>query len=506
MTERLALPRWRHVLCVYPYRRELSGVGFFPPLGLEFIAAVIEPCAKALDIVDLRREKGRTVDFLQPETDLVCFSVNWDRERDFLQEEIRSVPREVPVLIGGRHATEDPEHWLCEFPNVHAVVRGDGEEAMEEICQGVPFEKILGLSYRRNGDILHNPNRKSAPVRDDLYPSRHLRRHKYEVGIKGTGTGILIDSVSASRGCPFNCSFCSFSRNPWGEKREWSARSPESVVDELGRIEAPVVGFTDDLFTFDMDRVERICDLILERGIRKKYLINARLEIARRPDVLRKMEQAGFLLLMLGIESTQDRTLRSMHKGFDTARIREYFDGLRDTSMILHGYFIVGNIGESAEEMLGTAAFARELGVDSVAISTLRVAPYSGLEELVASTPGYHVAPNGKIYSDGCSVKDLRRIRRRIYREFYTTGQILRFVNKAVRNGALRMLPTVLPRLPRIVWHSAMKQRRHAKRREREAIQLSPLPPLEALKGDSARPAQPDTDRPEVPVHSSTDE
>ena len=67
---------------------------------------------------------------------------------------------------------------------------------------------------------------------------------------------------------------------PWGYKRQWSARSPESVAEELARIEAPVVAFTDDLFTFDMDRVDRICDLILARGIRKKYIINARLEIA----------------------------------------------------------------------------------------------------------------------------------------------------------------------------------------------------------------------------------
>ena len=70
-------------------------------------------------------------------------------------------------------------------------------------------------------------------------------------------------------------------------------------MEELAQIKANIVVFTDDLFTFDMDRVEQICDLILARGIRKKYLINARLEIARRPDVLRKMERAGFVLLML---------------------------------------------------------------------------------------------------------------------------------------------------------------------------------------------------------------
>ena len=222
-------------------------------------------------------------------------------------------------------------------------------------------------------------------------------------------------------------------------------------MEELAQIEAPIVGFTDDLFTLKMDRVEQICDLILARKIRKKFLINARLEIAKHPKVLRKMEQAGFVLLMLGIESTCDRTLRSMGKGFDTQRIREYCSVLRKSSMVLHGYFILGNIGESIEEMLQISTFAHELGLDTIAISTLRVSPHSGLEELVASNPGYHVAYNGKVYSDQCSCIELRQLRRRIYKEFYSASQVLQLLRKGIANGALRLLPGVLLRLPKII-------------------------------------------------------
>lgn len=363
---------FQHVLCVYPYRHELNRAGFFPPLGLEYIAAVIEPHAQALDIVDMRKEKGRTKDFLRPKTDLVCFSINWDRDAEFLREEILSLSPEIFTIVGGRHATENPEFWLSTYPNVDAVVRGEGEEAIEDFCRGVPLEEIAGFSYRRNDMIFHNPNRKLSSVKEDLYPVRHRRRHPYEAVFEGIDTGILVDTLSSSRGCPFNCSFCSFNRNPWGEKRPWSARSPESVVAELDQIEARLIILADDLFTFDIDRVERICDLILARGIRKKFLINARLEIAQRPDVLRKMERAGFAMLLLGIESAHDKTLHSMKKGFDIKRIRKYFEVLRDSSMIIHGYFILGNIGESVEEMLRIPSFAHELGLDTIAISTLR--------------------------------------------------------------------------------------------------------------------------------------
>ena len=461
---------FRHVVCVYPYRRELSSAGFFPPLGLEYIATVIEPYASRIDVVDLRKEMGATNDFLREDTDLVCFSINWDRDAEFLREQIRSVPPQIFTLVGGRHATENPEYWLSAFPNVDAVIRGDGEEAMEEFCQARAFEQISGLSFRRDGQIYHNLIHRLDRVRDDFYPNRRLRRYTYELCVENISTGLAVDTVAGSRGCPYKCKFCSFNRNPWGEKRKWSGRSPESIVDELAKIKAPIVGFTDDLFTFDMDRVERICDLLLTRGIQKKYVFNARLEIAKRPEVLRKMECAGFVMALLGIESAHDKTLRSMGKGFNTAQICEYFKVLRDRDMILHGYFILGNIGESVEEMKQITPFAHELGVDTLGLSMLRASPHSGLEELVENNHGYHIAESGKIYSDHCSLKELRELRRRLNRNFYSTSQVLHLLHKGRRIGAAKFLPQLLLRLPWFSWHLAMHYSRRAKRRKSRKI------------------------------------
>jgi radical SAM superfamily enzyme YgiQ (UPF0313 family) len=131
---------FNHVLCVYPYHHELKKSGFWPPLGLEFIASVLYPYTRTLDLVDLRKETGSTKDFLRPDTDMVCFSVNWNRDAETMRKEILSVPPGVFTLLGGRYSTEDPEHWLTTYPNVNAVVRGDGEEATEELCRGIPLE------------------------------------------------------------------------------------------------------------------------------------------------------------------------------------------------------------------------------------------------------------------------------------------------------------------------------------------------------------------------------
>ena len=430
---------FQHALCVYPYRKDLKKFRFIPPIGLELIGKVIEPYARKLDIIDLRYEYKRTSDFLRPETDMVCFSLNWQRQVKRLRKEIISIPPGIFTILGGRHATEDPEGWLKSCPNVDAIVRGDGEEVIEDLCKGIPLENIAGLSFRNGGGITHNPVRRLGPLKDQLYPNRSLRRYTYEVEIGNINTGVELDMFSASRGCPFNCAFCSFNFNPWGEKRNWSGRSPESIVDELAQIKAPLIGFTDEIFTHNMDRVERICDLILDRGIRKKYIINARLEIARRPDVIRKMELAGFAMFLLGIESAQDKTLRSMRKGFNTAKIREYFDVLRGRPILLHGYFILGNIGENVAEMKQIVPFARELGLDMIVLCILRNNPHSGIDELVDQNPGYHIAPDGRVYSDHCSVKELRRLRRSLHRKFYSRRQFLRILDKGRRSGLLKL-------------------------------------------------------------------
>ena len=448
--------RYRHILCVYPYRVELSRSVHFPPLGLELIAAAIRPFADSLDVIDLRKESGRTVDFLRPDTDLVCFSVNWDKEGEFVREEIRSVPAEMRTIVGGRHASNDPERWLADCPNIDIVVRGDGEEAAVEIARGEKLDGMPGISFRHGGGISHGPARHPGPVDDDIFPDRAMRRYVYKVPAYSRVGVVALDAVASSRGCPFNCKFCSFDRNPWGAKRNWSARSPESVVRELEQVSAKHIIFVDDNFTHDMDRVGRICDLLIERGIRKRYAVNARVEIARRPDVLRKMERAGFSVLLLGVESTQDRTLKSMRKGFDTKRLREYFRVLRKSKMVLHGYFILGCIGETEEEMLEIAPFARELGLDSLGLCTLRNNPYSGLDELVAATPGYHMSELGDIYSDDIPRERLGAIRREICKAFYfDRGQIWQMVRKLIGNRLVTL--GMLARLPGFL---LMKKRR----------------------------------------------
>jgi radical SAM superfamily enzyme YgiQ (UPF0313 family) len=402
---------------------------------LEYVAAALRPHAERIDLVNFRHQRRpSTQPFLRPETDLVCYSINWPEDLERIRDDINALPPGVMTILGGRTATENPRYWLDACPNADAVVCGDGEQAIAEIAAGRPWSEIAGLVRRGpDGQLVFNPPRDNVPLDDDLMPARALRTHAYYLTSKGVSTGIKIDQVAGSRGCPFNCRFCSFAINPWGVKRCWTPRSPESIVREIEQIDADLVMFVDDVFTYQPDRVLAICDLLIAKGIRKHYIVNARLEIAKRPDVLDKMKQAGFVAMLVGVESTQDATLKSMGKGFTIAQVRERFEVLRKSMMVINAYFIVGNIGETEEQMLSTASFARSIGVDLVHVSRLRNEPHSGLSELIQQTPGYHISADGSVYSDAYSAAHIADLRKQIDRRFHTPWQVARVVIKLAR-------------------------------------------------------------------------
>jgi len=446
--------QYKNALCIYPYKQELKTVGFLPPIGLEYVASAIENIVESVRIIDVRYEKKPPSSFIDKNTDLVLVSHNWDVEEEFVKGIINSIPRNITIIVGGRYATEHVNELFAEIPRIDGIVRGDGEEIAREIVQKGISPDIDGLSFRSNGKIVHNKNRELEAVPSDYYPNRKLRRAKYMVTLDEFTSDIQMDLMLGSRGCPYNCKFCDFKFNPLGEKRKWSVRRPESVVAEIKTIEADVIGFADDIFTADMDWVERICDLIIKEGIKKKYVVNARLEDAKRPDVLKKMYEAGFMAFLLGIESAHDKTLESMNKGFTTAKVREYFAVLRQFNFIYHCYFIIGNIGETKDEMLDIVNFSHELGIDTLGLSILRATKYSPLKDMVKELDDYHVEEgSGKVYSDTISIAELQQIRRNVNASFFTISVILRILRKLIIHRLL-----TLGRVYRIIMFAMRKK------------------------------------------------
>jgi len=430
--------KYKHALFLNPYieRSATNAMMLFAPTGLEYVATSAKDCVDRVTLLDLRYEKDlsesdKLLDFISKGIDIVCVAIGWNRQIEEICDLLNRMPQNIPLIVGGYTATEMVEELFQRCPKIDIIVRGEGEETIKDILSGVAPEDILGISYRTKGGVVHNKNRPLSNVDTLAFPDRSLRRNEYRLTLNGLSVANLsFDTVLSARGCPYNCKFCTFTLNPLGQKRTYSARSVESVVDEIERISAGIILFSDENFSLDPKRAEEICDLIVARGIKKRFIAQTRIEIAKYPGLLEKMVKAGFKTLLIGIESPHDRILAQLDKGFDSAMVRKYFSVLKKYPLYYHGYFIYGNITETEEEMLYIAQFAKEIGVDSITFLKLRIEKFSPLREIVDKTPGYHIASNDALYSDAYSYDDLKKIGRRIKFAFYNPSRFLHMAKR----------------------------------------------------------------------------
>lgn len=466
--------KYKHALFLNPYTESSanSTMMLFPPTGLEYVATSAKGLVDKITLLDLKYEKDLSntenlLALISSQIDILCVSIGWDRQLDEICLMLNRVPDNILIVLGGYKATEKVEELFKRCHTVDIIVRGEGEETIQEIFKGHSLKNIPGISYRQNGLIVHNPNRRFPDVNSLIPPDRSLRHNEYFFRLNGIKIANLsFDTVLSARGCPFSCKFCTFSLNPLGQKRNYAARSVNSVVNEIQGLKAGVVLLSDDDFFVDPKRAEAICDLIIARKIKKRFLSQARLDIAKYPLLLEKMVKAGFKALLIGIESPHDWILKQLNKGFDQAAIRKYFAVLKKYPIYYSGYFIYGNIGETEKEMLYIGEFAKEIGIDSIACNKLRIENFSPLRELAEKTPGYHVTARGELYSDAYSHAALKKIGRRIKFSFYTPSRYLKILWKnifVIKFFSFREIASFLSTAPRLFLSVILRERRRGR-------------------------------------------
>jgi anaerobic magnesium-protoporphyrin IX monomethyl ester cyclase len=463
--------KYKHALFLYPYGVKKTTTAsinrLFPPTGLEYIATSAKGFAEKITLLDLRYEKElstteKLLSFIRKEIDIICVSIGWDREFEDICSLLNLMPDDITLVVGGYKATEQVEELFNICPGIDIIVRGEGEETIREILADMPRQDILGISYRKDGNIYHNDMRPLPAIDIVSYPDRGLRKAEYRLSLYGRNIiDLKFDTVLSARGCPFNCKFCTFSLNPLGQKRPYAERSISSVVEEIELMDADIILFSDDNFATNHKRALSICDEIIKRKIKKRFLAQVRIEIASHPVLLAKMVKAGFKMLSLGIESPHDHILTQLGKGFNSADIRKSFRVLRRYPIFYHGYFIYGNIGETKQEMLYISQFAKELGVDTIACNKLRADKFSPIREMLKSMPQYHLTKKGEVYSDTYSHSALKKINKKIKFEFYTPFKIMKIVNKFIRARFItfRELPSLLIVLPSVLRHTISRER-----------------------------------------------
>jgi anaerobic magnesium-protoporphyrin IX monomethyl ester cyclase len=382
------------VVLIYPYfRSQRDRSPFrFPPLGLGYIASHVRNHGLSVGLVDctFKSEDSvvRTVRGMNPSIigiySMFSLSASTFRLAGLLRDDCDL------LVAGGPLPTVFPEDYLKAFD---VVCIGEGEQTMLELAEtGLKQRKlssIKGICLRTShqsstADESSTRTLARPPIRDldsipfparDLFDNTEYREYfRKRFGREET-------SIITTRGCPFDCDFCSrpiFSNN-------FRARSANNVVDELDQISElgyDSVWFADDCFTLIPSRVLQICQGIKNRSVDLKWECLSRVD-GFTLDMAKEMKAAGCERVFFGIESGDDGILRQMNKRIDVDQARKAVEAATEAELKAAGFFILGYPGEDDSTILRTIKFATKLPLDYASFSLPYPIPGTGLYDKV---------------------------------------------------------------------------------------------------------------------------
>jgi anaerobic magnesium-protoporphyrin IX monomethyl ester cyclase len=331
------------------------------PLGLSYIAAVLEKNGLEVRVLDLlvsqySEEKLRRcmAEFRPEVVGVTAVTMNYPTSSNTLKL-CKRFDENVVSVIGGPHVTFCAEQTLREAPWIDIVVRGQGEYTMLDIASGKRPAEIDGLVFREDGGMVTTRNRPWIENLDELpFPARHLfPLSKYRAFNAG-------GSLITGRGCPFNCIFCAGHRMTGRRVRLRNARS---VVDEMQMVQE--LGFReihveDDLLTLNHAHVHAICDEIANRRLKIRWNAFSRVDTVTR-ELLERMKQAGCFGLLFGVESGNQEILDRAKKKITLEKVGKAVALAKETGLTAVASFILGLPGETKDTMRQSYDFARKL-------------------------------------------------------------------------------------------------------------------------------------------------
>ncbi len=296
-----------------------------PALGVLYMAAVLEQQGYEVDVTPTHvleltwREIAQKIETDRP--DIV--GITTTTENRFLAFKLAKVAKKAYprtfVLMGGPHFKNTAQDTLSHLPSVDGVCVGEGEMMMLDLVRCLEakddLRKVDGLSFRQNGQIVHNRPRALLPDLNALpLPARHLEpfeKYNFKMDIPGVGE-LSAANLMTSRGCPFTCNFCATPAN-WGTNVR--GLTPENVVTEIehliDRYGVKAVWFYDDTFNYKRQRAFELMNLMIERKLGVRWYAEVRVDIMTK-ELFAKMVEAGCYNLGFGIESANERICKDI--------------------------------------------------------------------------------------------------------------------------------------------------------------------------------------------------
>jgi hopanoid biosynthesis associated radical SAM protein HpnJ len=284
----------------------------------------------------------------------------------------------LKVAFVGPPVTIQPGETLASSPAIDFVVRKEFDHQIVDYANGKPLEDLPGVSFRKDGEIIHNPD---GPPPEDLDALPWVTKvYKRDLDFRRYNVPFLLNpylSFYTSRGCPAMCTFCLWPQTHSGHR--WRLRSAEDIAAEVSWTLQNFPGlkeifFDDDTFNYKKNRTLEVCKAL--KPLNFTWSCTSRVTTDR--ETLKAMKDAGCRLLIVGYESGDEQILRNVKKGATVDMARRFTKNAHDVGLTIHGTFVVGLPGETRESIRRTIDFAKSLDVETMQVSLAH--PYPGTE------------------------------------------------------------------------------------------------------------------------------
>jgi len=431
----------------WPATREIDS--FWYPVWLSYPAGML-PGSRLLDAPPHKVSVAETVQIASNYEFVVLFTstVGFDSDLRIVRR-MKEVKPDLKVAFVGPPVQIKPKESLMASPDIDFIVRGEFDHAVVEFARGKPLGEIAGVSYRKDGDVIHNPARPSLETEElDRLPFA-TEVYKRDLVIENYNVPFLLHPYVAfytSRGCPALCTFCLWPQTLSGHA--WRVRSSENVAREVRQAlqlfpQAKEFFFDDDTFNIRKDRVLELCAKFKPLGFRWSCTARDHSDY----ETLKAMADAGARLLIVGFESGDPQILKNIKKGATVEMARRFAKNCKELGIAIHGDYIIGLPGETKESIERTIEFAKELDSETIQVSIAHA--YPGTEfydyaaqhnylaaEAAADTAG-HQLPHMKY--PGLELEDMMAGVNRFYDAYYFRRRVVwRIVRKALWDSSER--------------------------------------------------------------------
>jgi hopanoid biosynthesis associated radical SAM protein HpnJ len=430
----------------WPATREIES--YWYPVWLAYPTGMLEG-ARLLDAPPHHISGEETINIAKDYEFLVLFTSTPGFPGDIrLAQAIKDANPGIKIAFVGPHVTVLPEKSLKECPAIDFVCRKEFDYAVTDYAKGKPLEEIAGVSYRKDGKVVHNQD--AAQIQDlDSLP--HVTEvYKRDLDVTRYNVPFLLHpyvSLYTTRGCPAQCTFCLWPQTLSGHP--WRKRSSDDVAAEMAKAkefwpEVKEFFFDDDTFNIQKARTIELCSKLKHLGLTWSCTSRVTTDF----ETLKAMKEAGCRLLIVGYESGDQQILKNIKKGATIERARQFTKDCHKLGLVIHGDFILGLPGETRETINNTIAFAKELDVETIQVSVAHAYPGTELYDQVVKN-GFMVASDKMVDEGGHQLAHIQYPGlpadvilsevHRFYDEYYFRPKAaFRILRKAAFNGEER--------------------------------------------------------------------